>query len=240
MAVCKTSGDRAVLVEFGKTIAPEIHREIRGFVMALEQEKMEGVTEWVPAYCSVTVHYRPEIIGYGVLTARLEELLRATARVALPPARVWEIPVIYGGDMGEDLTFVAHHNGLTEAEVIRRHTEPEYLVYMIGFTPGFPYLGGMDPSIAAPRLASPRVKIPAGSVGIAGQQTGVYPSESPGGWQLIGRTPVKLYDPKRENPVLLKAGDYVKFSPVEKEEFDAISQQEQRGIYHCRTWKREG
>ncbi len=240
MAVCKASGDRAILAEFGSRIAPEIHREIRGFTMALEQEKIDGVTEWVPAYCSVTVHYRPEVIGYDALKARLEELLAKQSGVTLPPALVWEIPVFYGGDMGEDLAFVAEHSGLAAEEVIRRHTEPEYLVYMLGFTPGFPYLGGMDPAIAAPRLPSPRVKIPAGSVGIAGQQTGVYPVASPGGWQLIGRTPVKLYDPARETPVLLKAGDYVKFRAVEQEEFDAILQQEQQGTYRCRTWKKEG
>lgn len=239
MAVLKPSGDRAILVQFGERIAPEIHREIRGFCVAMEKAAIEGVTELVPAYCSVTVHYRPEIVRYDELCTALQELLAKTQQVALPPATVWEIPVLYGGEMGEDLPFVAKHSGFSEEEVIARHSAPEYLVYMIGFTPGFPYLGGMDGAIAAPRLASPRVKIPAGSVGIAGQQTGVYPMESPGGWQLIGRTPVKFYDPKRETPALLKAGDYVKFYPVDRAEYERIEALEQAGQYRCRCRSKE-
>jgi len=127
--------------------------------------------------------------------------------------------VLYGGEAGPDLNFVAEHNGLTPEEVIRRHTAPAYLVYMLGFTPGFPYLGGMDESIAAPRLKTPRVRIPAGSVGIAGTQTGVYPIDSPGGWQLIGRTPLRLFDMEGENKFLLKAGQRVRFVPIDEGEF---------------------
>ena len=134
-----------------------------------------------------------------------------------------EIPVLYGGEMGPDLEFVAQHAGKTPEEVVGIHTSADYLIYMLGFTPGFAYLGGMSGEIAAPRLETPRVKIPAGSVGIAGSQTGVYPIDSPGGWQLIGRTPVRMYDPEREPPILPQAGQYIRFYPIDRAEFDRIS-----------------
>lgn len=236
----KLSGDRAILVEFAQEISPAVHRQVRSFCAAMERSNLPGVVEIVPAYCAVTVHYRPEEIRYEQLEGRLQGILRNLDAVEIPPATVWEIPVFYGGEAGPDLEFVARHSGLTEEEVIRRHAQPEYLVYMLGFTPGFPYLGGMDAAIAAPRLTEPRVKIPAGSVGIAGQQTGVYPIASPGGWQLIGRTPVKMYDPGREKPVLLEAGDYVKFCPVDAAEYDRICQMEAAGQWTCRTWRKEG
>lgn len=149
----------------------------------------------------------------------------------MPPSNVLEIPVLYGGEYGPDLEFVAKHAGKTAEEVIQIHTSTEYLIYMLGFTPGFAYLGGMDESIATPRLKQPRVKIPAGSVGIAGSQTGVYPIDSPGGWQLIGQTPVRMYDPTRQEPILVKAGDYVRFCAITPFEFKAIQEQIEAGVY---------
>ncbi|MPN40513.1 Kinase A inhibitor [bioreactor metagenome] len=142
--------------------------------------------------------------------------------------------------MGPDIGFVAEHNDKTIEEVVRIHSAPEYLIYMLGFTPGFPYMGGMSAEIATPRLTSPRVKIPGGSVGIAGSQTGVYPIDSPGGWQLIGRTPLKLYDAHREKPILLQAGQYVKYRPVDQAEFDDIAAQVEKGSYIVKTYSREG
>ena len=150
-----------------------------------------------------------------------------------------EIPVLYGGEYGPDLNYVAEYNHLTPEEVVRIHTSAEYLIYMLGFTPGFSYMGGMDERIATPRLESPRVLIPAGSVGIAGKQTGIYPIDSPGGWQLIGRTPVKLYDAHRDNPILLDAGLHVKFIPVDKSEFQRIESRIEQGRYHCHTYVKE-
>ena len=134
---------------------------------------------------------------------------------------VVEIPVFYGGSYGEDLKDVAAHAGLTEEEVIKLHSSVDYNIYMLGFLPGFPYLGGLDPKLFTPRLDNPRTKIPEGSVGIGGEQTGIYPLESPGGWRLIGRTPLKLYDPDREQPFLYQAGDYIRFVPITAEEYEA-------------------
>ena len=159
--------------------------------------------------------------------------------IEIPPSPVLEIPVLYGGEMGPDLPFVAEHAGLSEEEVIRIHSSTEYLIYMLGFTPGFTYLGGMSEKIATPRLKQPRVKIPAGSVGIAGTQTGVYPIDSPGGWQLIGRTPVKMYDPDRETPILPEAGQYIKFYPVTQEEYDAIRKEVDAGTFVLKTHARK-
>ncbi len=159
--------------------------------------------------------------------------------IEIPPPTVIEIPVLYGGEMGPDIQNVAEHNGKTVEEVIQIHTSEEYLIYMIGFIAGFPYLGGMSKEIATPRLKSPRVKIDGGSVGIAGEQTGVYPVDSPGGWQLIGRTPLKLYDAEREKPVLLEAGQYIKFKSVTPEEYDAILKAVEDGSYRYVVYDKE-
>ena len=216
------SGDSAVTVEFGNEISEHINAQIRAFSIALTESKFPGIVELVPTYRSLMVHYDPEVIPYGA------------------PSDVLEIPVLYGGDeMGPDLGFVAEHNHKTPEEVIRIHTSTEYLIYMLGFTPGFTYLGGMSEEIAAPRLAQPRVRIPAGSVGIAGSQTGVYPIDSPGGWQLIGRTPVRMYDPDRAVPILPKAGQYIKFYAIDQAEFDRIAALEASSGYTVHTYPRK-
>jgi KipI family sensor histidine kinase inhibitor len=154
--------------------------------------------------------------------------------------KIVEFPTVYGGEYGPDINFVAEHNNITVDEVIKIHTGTDYLVYMMGFTPGFTYLGGMSNKIATPRLSSPRTKIPAGSVGIAGAQTGMYPSETPGGWQLIGRTPLKLYDPDKEPPVMLSAGDYVRYVSVSEEEYLEIKKQVEEGTYEVKVIISEG
>ena len=204
--VIKISGDQSLTLVFGDAISEEINARIRAYDRALQDKQIPGIVETVPTYCALTVHYRAEIIRYRDLQKILEELLLSDLNVADDPAIVIEIPVCYGGEYGPDLTFVAEHAGKHPEEVVKIHADGDYLIYMLGFTPGFAYMGGMDASIAAPRLQTPRVKIPAGAVGIAGQQTGIYPMDSPGGWQLIGRTPVKLYDADREKPILLDAG----------------------------------
>ena len=178
---------------------------------------------------------------YEPLVERLRGLLGNLDRIEIPPSDVLEIPVLYGGEMGPDLEFVAQHSGKTPEEVVKIHTSTEYLIYMLGFTPGFTYLGGMNEEIATPRLKTPRVKIPAGSVGIAGAQTGVYPIDSPGGWQLIGRTPVRMYDPDRATPILPQAGQYIRFYAIDQAEYDRIAAEEAAGTYVCgRHPRKEG
>lgn len=228
------TGDTSLSVEFGNEISQAINAKIRAFQMALEGSGVPGIVETVPTYRSLMVHYNPEVIRFAPLTERLSGLLDRLDLSALPPSQVLEIPVLYGGEMGPDLDFVARHAGKTPEEVVSIHTSADYLIYMLGFTPGFAYLGGMSEEIAAPRLETPRVKIPAGSVGIAGSQTGIYPIDSPGGWQLIGRTPVRMYDPGRPVPILPQAGQYIKFYPITRAEFDQIAAQGAGYVCKCR------
>lgn len=218
-------GDRAVTVEWGSTIDEHINRQVHAFARKVEALSHPAITEVVPTYRSATVHYRPEVLSYEELNQLLAPLAQGSAEEAeeLP---VVEIPVCYGGEYGPDLEEVAQHCSLTPEEVIARHTAPTYRIYMLGFTPGFPYLGGMAPSIAAPRRKEPRIQIPAGSVGIAGEQTGVYPIVSPGGWQLIGRTPLRLFDPQKEQPILLSAGVGIRFVPIDEETFRKMEEKE--------------
>jgi len=234
----KITGDTSLAVIFGDEISEEMNVRVRTFDAAVAGTGIAGIYETVPTYCTVTIHYAPEVIRFNELKSRLIEMLESdTASEDIGVADVIEIPVLYGGEYGPDLDFVAEHNGLTPAEVIEIHSRPEYLLYMLGFTPGFPYLGGMDERIATPRLTSPREKIPAGSVGIAGKQTGVYPMDTPGGWQIIGRTPVPLYNPHAEQPILLDAGMHVKFIPVPEKEYMDILGQVEDSIYVPRIYK---
>ena len=170
----------------------------------------------------------------------MQELEDNLAVIELPKPSVYYLPVAYGGEFGPDLSFVSKHTGLTGEEVIKIHTGTDYLIYMLGFTPGFPYLGGMDSRLATPRLATPRTKIPAGSVGIAASQTGIYPVQSPGGWQLIGQTPVKLFEPTAQKPVLLNAGDYIRFFEVTPEEYRLIAASAEKGEYTVRIGEYSG
>lgn len=217
-----TVGDCAVSVEFGQEISLEINHKVMALKMVLEQEPIRGIVELIPTYCSLLVQYDPMELRYGQLREKLYTLVNQLDEVEMPPKQVVEIPVAYGGEYGPDLGEVAKVHNISEDEVIKLHSEPEYPIYMLGFVAGFPYLGGMNKAIATPRKKSPRLKIEAGSVGIAGEQTGIYSVESPGGWQIIGRTPLKLYDVNRNEPVLLKAGQYIKFKPITKEEFRAM------------------
>lgn len=233
------TGDTSVAIVFGDEISEDINIKIRAFDKALNDEQIVGVYETVPTYCALTIHYAPEVIRYRELHDKLQKMLAQSHKIQKMNTIVMEIPVLYGGEYGPDLEYVAKHNNMTPEEVIRRHSGAEYLIYMLGFTPGFSYMGGMDESIATPRLKTPRVLIPAGSVGIAGKQTGIYPIDSPGGWQLIGRTPVRLYDANRDTPILLDAGLHVKFIPIDEAEFQRITSRIEQGRYHCHTYVKE-
>lgn len=214
------AGDAALVVEFGDRIDEAINRRVHVLAHLLAQDPTPGLGEAVPTYRSVLVHYDPLQLGGDDIARLVEERLQRVEEAPLPQPRTVEIPTVYGGEFGPDLEFVAEHNGLDVEEVIRFHSSVDYLVYMLGFTPGFPYMGGMPIAIATPRLETPRPHVPAGSVGLAGQQTGIYPIESPGGWQIIGRTPLVLFDPHRDPPALLAAGDRVRFVPISKAEFE--------------------
>lgn len=217
-----TVGDCGVSVEFGQEINLDINHRVTALKMFLEEKNVPGIMEMIPTYCSLLIEYDPMVIQYDELVNKLKEYVNQLSDIQLPDKKVVEIPVAYGGEYGPDLKEVAETHGISEEEVIRLHTEPEYPIYMLGFVAGFPYLGGMNKAIATPRKKTPRLKIESGSVGIAGEQTGIYSVESPGGWQIIGRTPIKLYDPERERPVLLEAGQYIKFKAITGEEFKAM------------------
>lgn len=215
------AGDKSIVVEFGDIIDEEINRKVINLMKSIEKSSLSDyIYEMIPTYRSLMIIYNPLKIVFNNLINTVKDMESNLKILEKHEKNIVKIPVLYGNDFGPDIETVAKHNGLKIEDVIKLHSEAEYLVYMLGFTPGFTYLGGMNNKLETPRLANPRVKIPEGSVGIAGKQTGVYPIESPGGWQLIGRTPIKLYDPKRENPILLKAGDYVKFIPITKDEFN--------------------
>jgi len=221
-------GDAAIVLEFGDHINRLTHGHIQAFTNYLDQHSFPGLVEYVPAFTTLTVYYDPWVVSrqgllnpYTTVAALLEEmLLHVKTHPDKPTAKVIEIPVCYGGKYGPDLEYVASLHGLKPKEVIKLHTQTTYLVYMIGFAPGFPYLGGMVPEIATPRKEKPRARVPAGSVGIAGKQTGVYPIQSPGGWQLIGRTPLLLFNPHRERPSLLEAGDSIRFVSISEKQFE--------------------
>ncbi|RXT04934.1 5-oxoprolinase subunit PxpB [Ammoniphilus sp. CFH 90114] len=219
-------GETALVVALGDSINLETHNKVKALAKFLDEQPFTGLVEYVPAFTTVTVFYDPlqfaddeQVSAYKRVSDIMDSIMNQLKEEERGNFRVMEIPVCYGGRFGPDLEFVAEHNGLTPEEVVEIHTSGEYLVYMIGFAPGFPYIGGMSERIAAPRRPSPRLAIPAGSVGIAGKQTGVYPIETPGGWQLIGQTPLQLFRPLDSSPSLLQAGDQVRFVSVTEDEF---------------------
>lgn len=221
-------GDSGVIVQMGEEINEKTHEKVNSLCRYLEEHPFAGMVEYVPGFTTVAVFYDPVVLyhlqtntfPYEWVLVQLKKILSQLSIGERSESRIIEIPVCYGGEFGPDLENVSQYNGLTQEDVIRIHCQPEYLVYMIGFAPGFPYLGGMDERIATPRRSSPRVKIHAGSVGIGGKQTGIYPIESPGGWQLIGKTPVKLFRLDEEAPSLLRAGDFIRFRPITREKYD--------------------
>ena len=217
------AGDRGLLVEFGASIDPEINQKVQHIFLSLEKTPIHGVTEVIPTYRSILIFYNPSLSDPESLKKAILDRENRLGSMEIPPPETTEIPVCYGDNFGPDLEFVAQHNNLTPEEVIQIHTSGTYLIYMLGFTPGFPFLGGLSEKLFTPRLENPRQLVPAGSVGIANNQTGIYSIDSPGGWQLIGKTPIKLYDPTSSSPFLLKAGNYLRFTSISTRQFREIA-----------------
>ena len=216
-------GDKGLLVEFGKTISQEISEKVLAFRDELLTGNVNDIIEVCPAYCSLAVLYDPTNMSYDALVAKLKMVEREVKSISKRDADIFEIPVCYDGVYAPDIDFVAQASGLSVDDVIKVHTSKPYMIYMLGFMPGFAFLGGLDRKLSVSRRESPRVRVPAGSVGVISGQTGVYPIESPGGWQLIGRTPLKLFDHSREKPILFEAGDYIRFSAISQEEYEEMT-----------------
>ncbi len=216
-------GETAVSIEFGEAIDPLVNGMVHRLHAILGAKRRPGILGMNPTYRSLLIHYDPWLCSYESLLLLIDECLEQNG--ADPPGhgRTVEIPVCYGGEFGPDIEYVAGRCGLSPGDVAALHGRPLYRVYMIGFTPGFPYLGGMDERLFTPRKTEISGRVPAGSIGVADRQTGIYPIESPGGWWLIGRTPVKLFDLLKPDPFIIAAGDRVKFRPIEKEEFGSYS-----------------
>ena len=222
-------GDQALIIEFGNRIDPELSARIAGIAARLRESRPPGVLDIVPAYSTLTLHYDPAAVGsgtspYEALAQTIGEWLEDRSAGPAPSARVVEIPVCYDTAFGEDLEEVARRCGVSADEVVALHSKALYHVHMLGYIPGFAYLGGLDARLAIPRRTIPRARVPAGSVAIADEQTGVYPLDAPGGWNLIGRTPLRLFRPGAAPPCLLDAGDTVRFVRISAQEFAAQSQ----------------
>lgn len=226
--IFRIAGDQGLLMEFGDAIDPTVNQRIRAVVLALEADPPRGLVEVIPTYCSIIVVYDPWLINPEILTPILSAMNNCLEETRIPEPETTVLPVCYDPLLGPDIEGLAKLHNLTIQEVVDLHTAPLYPIYMLGFTPGFPYLGGLSEKLYTPRLDSPRKKVPAGSVGIANNQTGIYSIESPGGWRLIGLCPIRIFDPERKNPILLKAGNLLKFQAIDLETFHEIKKREGR------------
>jgi len=232
------AGDQNMVVEFGDEVDMTLNQKVHNVVSAMKQAKFDGVRELIPTYRSILVNYDPSIISFAALQDKLEALEKRLDFSSLPSPREVEIPVVlgYGEPYKSDIEFVAEYSKLGSVQgVIELFTSRDYLVYMIGFLPGFPYLGGMPERLATPRLDRPRISVPAGSVGIAGEQCGIYPIDSPGGWRCIGRTPLKLFEPSWQPPSLLQAGDRVRFVSISPEQYEHIALKVKEGTFKMKV-----
>ena len=219
-------GDRGLLMEYGDVIDPVVNQKVRSISIVAKQDLPDGVIEIIPAYSSIMIIYDPSVTKPQKLQDAFISIEKRLADIEIPPSKTIEIPVCYGGKFGPDIQVVAENNNISVSDVIRLHSKPEYIIYMIGFAPGFPFLGELPETLHTPRLKTPRTNVPQGSVGIANKQTGIYPAESPGGWQLIGRTPLKLFDPARSNPILYQAGDRIRFISISEDEYQRLLKKE--------------
>lgn len=211
-------GDRGLLVELGDGISRQINQKVRALFIEIAGHEVRGIKELVPAYRSLMVVYDPLVVSLSSLKSQIIGIWHTVDEAQLPSPRIVEIPVVYGDEFGPDLEWVASYHKMAPEEVIRLHTQPTYQVYMIGFMPGYPYMGEVVEPLVTPRRETPRTHVMQGSVGIAQKQTGIYPVTSPGGWQIIGRTPIRLFDPQKNPPSFLEMGDRVKFYTISAEE----------------------
>jgi len=221
----QAASDQSLLVYFGDAISLDAHERVRRLLLSLDSRPVVGIRNLHPAYCSLLVDFDALRLSHGELEAILREYLERLDAVPLPSPRELEIPTCYGGEFGPDLDEVAALHGMTPDRVIELHASVTYLVYFLGFVPGFAYLGELPATLATPRLAAPRRSVPAGSVGIAGNQTGVYPFATPGGWRLIGRTPIAMFRPDRGDMSFLSIGDRVRFTPISAARFAELQNQ---------------
>ena len=227
------AGDTAIVVEFEAAISLEVNARVRALEHLLRQETVAGVLETVPSFRSLLVYYDPRVWGYRALCEHLEALVPRATAALLPRARCVELPCCYNDpELGFELAHAAERLGLASAELIGLHSAAQYHVYFIGFAPGQPYMTGMPDRLTIPRLATPRTQTPAGSVGIGGVQCCVYAVQSPGGFWVLGRTPVKMFDPGSQAPILLRPGDRVRFRPIDRQEYDRIAAEVERRAYH--------
>lgn len=210
-------GDSALLVVAGNTVSSKINSQVRGLITEIRKKDWPGIQEMVPSYSSLVIHFNPLVLSVSAIESLICDAWDSTADVEEKSVKTISIPTLYGGNFGPDLDAVAELTGLSTEEVIEKHSVVNYLVYALGFSPGFPYLGGLDESLKCARLCSPRLNVPAGSVAIADLQTGIYPVASPGGWRIIGRTPIKIFDPLRNSPSIIDPGDFIKFERIDDE-----------------------
>lgn len=233
-------GDSGIRISFGDEISPELHQKLIAFKKNMEAKKFPWMIEIIPSFTTLSIFYRPVDITYKEVCEAIEEILQDEQKLKADDAFIYHIPVCYESPYQLDLEEVARRNHLSMEDVIDIHTKQTYYIYFLGFLPGFAYLGGMDHRIATPRLDEPRLEVPAGSVGIAGEQTGIYPLQSPGGWRIIGRTPVHLYDRNSVPPALLLPGNYVRFYSISHAEFNEIKQQVIHGTYQIKKTAYKG
>lgn len=216
------AGDSSLVVEFGDTVDPELNARAIAFAERLRTAGLAGVLDVVPTYRSAAVYFDPLRANLDALLAEVDRLAARPPPVATAEGPPIEVPVCYGPECGPDLADVAKFAGCGKDEVVRTHASQVYRVYMMGFVPGFAYMGTVPSRIGTPRRSTPRLRVPLGSVGVAGFQTGIYPAETPGGWNLVGRTPLRPFDAARAEPFLFKAGDGVRFVPIDHDEFEVI------------------
>jgi len=230
------SGESSITLEIGNQISEKINQKVRMMSIAINKSKIDGIVELITTYRSIKIDYNPCKIHYKALINELDDLQKNISDVLIEGSKIIEIPTLYEGP---DLEYVSQYNSISVEQVIKIHSSKAYLIYMLGFTPGFPYLGGMSDKISTPRLKKPRAKIASGSVGIAGSQTGIYPIDSPGGWQLIGKTPLILFDEEKKNPFLLEAGNYIKFKPIDKKTFEVIQKKVNNKTFQVKTYLKD-